>query len=83
MKIRQAAALLAQVLLAICTLTALSGSLRAEEEGTAAQRAACTPDVFRFCAMQIPNHTAIANCLEHNSYRLSKKCKLVIEGKLK
>jgi hypothetical protein len=67
----------------VASLATISTSALRAEEGTAVQREACTPDVFRYCVMQIPNHQAIANCLNHNSYRLSKKCKLVMEGKLK
>jgi hypothetical protein len=82
MQIRTAAMLGIQILSAIGVSILSTESLRAEE-GTAVQREACTPDVFRYCVMQIPNHDAIANCLQHNSWRLSKKCKLVMDGKLK
>jgi len=82
MTTRTTGGLVARTIL-IASLVTISTSVLRAEEGTAVQREACTPDVFRFCVMQIPNHQAIANCLNHNSYRLSKKCKLVIEGKLK
>jgi hypothetical protein len=83
LKVRQAAAFSASIVLTIAFLLAFSGSLRAEEEGTAAQRAACTPDVFRLCAWYIPDHAAIEKCLQHNKAKLNTKCRQVIEGKLK
>jgi hypothetical protein len=82
MKIKQAAAFGAQLVLTVGALATVSGSLHAEE-GTAVQRAACTPDVFRYCTAFIPNHAMIENCLRHNSWRLNKKCKAVFEGRLK
>ena len=42
--------------------------------GTEEQRAACTPDVFRLCASQIPNIDAIVNCLKTNKKNLSAGC---------
>ena len=82
-KVGQAAAFSAPVVLTIALLMAFSGSVRAEEEGTAAQRAACTPDVFRLCAWYIPDHDAITKCLRRNKSRLNTKCRAVIEGRLK
>jgi hypothetical protein len=83
LKVGQAAAFSASIVLTIALLVAFSGSLRAEEEGTAAQRSACTPDVFRLCAWHIPDHDAITKCLQQNKSKLSPKCREVFEGKLK
>jgi hypothetical protein len=83
LKFGQAAAFSASIVLTIALLSAFSGSLRAEEEGTAVQRAACTPDVFRLCAWYIPDHDAIAKCLRRNMSRLNTKCREVFEGRLK
>jgi hypothetical protein len=83
LKVGQAAAFGASIVLTVALLTAISGSLRAEEEGTAAQRAACTPDVFRLCAWHIPDHEAITKCLRQNKSKLNPKCREVFDGKLK
>jgi hypothetical protein len=84
LKLRQAAAFSAPVVLTIALLMAFCGSVRAEEEeGTEAQRTACTPDVFRLCAWHIPDHAAIEKCLRSNMAKLNTKCRQVFEGKLK
>jgi hypothetical protein len=43
-------------------------------EITAAQRAACTPDAFRFCASAIPNVEAVKSCMIANRAKLSAGC---------
>jgi hypothetical protein len=43
-------------------------------QGTSAQRAACTPDVFRLCASEIPNVDRITACLRRDKARLSQAC---------
>jgi hypothetical protein len=55
-------------------LVASSSSARAEWMGTAEQRAACRPDVFRLCAGEIPNHRAITACLIAHRASLSPGC---------
>ena len=65
------------------TLLLTSGSLRAAEDGTPAQRNACRPDVFRLCKEWIPKHDAITYCLQKNVERLSPACRAVMEGKLR
>jgi hypothetical protein len=50
--------------------------------GTAAQRRACRPDVFRFCAAEIPNVRAITRCLARQVSRLSAPCRAVFQGKM-
>jgi hypothetical protein len=49
-------------------------SLALAEQGTAADREACTPDVFRLCGRYIPNADRIANCLQQAGPRLSPAC---------
>jgi hypothetical protein len=61
-------------------ITSLSSTARAdaEDQGTAEEREACTPDVFRFCSGSIPNTDQIISCLHANKRRLSEKCRGVI-----
>ena len=44
-------------------------------EGTKAQRAACTPDVFRLCSAEIPDVSGIKSCLKRENANLSSACK--------
>lgn len=46
-------------------------------QGTSAERAACTPDVFRLCSSDIPNVTRITACLRREKPRLSAGCQTV------
>jgi hypothetical protein len=46
---------------------------------TGAERAACTPDVMRLCASQIPNAGAITLCLRENRVALSSACRTVVD----
>lgn len=63
-------------------LSATCGALAAEES-TEVQREACTPDVYRLCAMYIPSHDGITYCLYKNMDRLSPACRAVMQGRLK
>lgn len=47
------------------------------QQGSADDEMACTPDVYRLCASQVPDETAIVACLEHNKASLSAACKQV------
>jgi hypothetical protein len=47
--------------------------------GTPEQRKACTPDVYRLCAGEIPNVRAITACLRRQKENLSEACKAVFE----
>jgi hypothetical protein len=62
----RAAALSATLLLA-----ALATPATAE---TAAERAACRPDVYRLCAGEIPSRTRIVACLARKRSQLSPAC---------
>jgi len=48
--------------------------------GTAEQRAACTPDVFRLCSSEIPNVSRIVVCLKQQKPNLSKPCQAVMNS---
>lgn len=52
----------------------------AAERGTSAQRAACTPDVFRLCMSEIPSVDRIVACLHREKANLSSGCRSVIAG---
>ena len=51
----------------------------AQYQGTPEQRRACTPDVYRLCAGEIPNVRAITACLRRNRASLSEACRIVFE----
>jgi len=53
-----------------------SGSASAQQ-GTPEQRRACTPDVYRLCAGEIPNARAITACLRRQKASLSPACAAV------
>jgi hypothetical protein len=48
--------------------------------GTDAQRAACTPDVFKLCSSDIPNVERIIACLKRERPRLSAACQEVFNA---
>ena len=51
----------------------------ASAQGTPEQRKACTPDVYRLCAGEIPNARAITACLRRQKASLSPACAVVFE----
>lgn len=55
-----------------------AGSANAQQ-GTPEQRRACTPDVYRLCAGEIPNARAITVCLRRQKGSLSPACAAVFE----
>jgi hypothetical protein len=48
-------------------------------QGTAEQRRACTPDVYRLCAGEIPNVAAITACLQRKKGNLSAACRAAMD----
>ena len=48
--------------------------------GTAEEREACTPDVFRLCSSEIPNVDKIIACMKAKKSKLSPKCKAVFNA---
>ena len=51
----------------------------AAAQGTPEQRRACTPDVYRLCAGEIPNVRAITACLRRQKASLSPACAALFE----
>ncbi|ACL55497.1 hypothetical protein [Methylobacterium nodulans] len=62
----------------LAAVTLLLAAPPAFSQGTAEQRAACTPDVWRLCASAIPNVGAITSCLRRESANLSPACRTVM-----
>lgn len=62
--------------LALFSLIAVTVPAFAE---TDAERSACTPDVWRLCASEIPNVEAIKLCLLRERPRLSLACRTVMQ----
>ena len=50
-------------------------------QGTPQQRAACRPDVVKFCKGKGEDPGVLLTCLEENKDKISDKCKKVIEAK--
>ena len=61
-------------------LVLVSYSSAALALGSAEQRAACTPDVFRLCSAQIPNVDAIVACLKREKANLGADCRAVFDA---
>jgi hypothetical protein len=51
------------------------------ELATPEQKRACTPDVYRLCAGEIPNVRAITACLRRQKANLSEACRAVFDQK--
>jgi hypothetical protein len=51
-----------------------------DNRGTMEQQIACTPDVWRLCASQIPDANRIVSCLRDNTPQLSEPCRAVFES---
>jgi hypothetical protein len=60
-------------------LMLLAGGSVQAQQGTPEQRKACTPDVYRLCAGEIPNVRAITSCLRRQKASLSPACAAVFE----
>ena len=60
-------------------LTAFAGGTALAEPGSPEQRKACTPDVYRLCAGEIPNVRAVTACLRRQKASLSPACAAVFE----
>jgi hypothetical protein len=71
------AGLLVGFSLTAATAAYAAGSEDLASKATAEQRAACTPDVFRLCAGDIPNVSKIVMCLKKERSKLSPGCKAV------
>ena len=55
-----------------------------DSSGTPEQRAACRPDVRRFCHTVKPEDgsSAYLNCLSEHREKLTEKCRAVLNGQL-
>ena len=51
-------------------------------DGTAEQRQACAPDVFRLCRAEIPKVDKIIACMETKRSDLSEACRVVFTPEL-
>ena len=65
-------------LIAVLALMPLSAVFA---QGTPQQRAACRPDVVKFCKGKGDDPGVLLNCLEVNKDKISEKCRAVIEQK--
>ena len=76
-------ALLLQTIVAVAALTASNLAAHAADPysavATAQQRRACTPDVYRLCAGEIPSVPGITACLRRKKASLSEACRVVFE----
>ena len=60
-------------------LTLMASGSAGAQQGTPEQRRACTPDVYRLCAGEIPNVRAITACLRRQKASLRPACAAVFE----
>jgi hypothetical protein len=60
-------------------LAGSTASAALAELATPEQKRACTPDVYRLCAGEIPNVRAITACLRRQKANLSDACRAVFE----
>jgi porphobilinogen deaminase len=64
-----------RIFFGVSALLAFFAAAPAMAQGTAAQKAACEDDAYRFCQAQIPDAIAIENCLRANAGGLSGGCR--------
>ena len=64
--------------LAVLVSGAISGAALAQ--GTPQQRAACRPDVAKFCKGKGEDPGVLLSCLEANKDKISEKCRVVISA---
>ncbi|TMJ04519.1 MAG: hypothetical protein E6G97_06070 [Alphaproteobacteria bacterium] len=64
-------------LIAVLASASLSAALA---QGTPQQRAACRPDVAKFCKGKGEDPGVLLSCLEENKDKISEKCRKVIES---
>jgi hypothetical protein len=60
-------------------ITLASANAASAYQGTAEQRRACTPDVYRLYAGEIPNVRAITACLQRQKGNLSAACRAAMD----
>ena len=65
---------------AFVLLAAMAATAPARAElATPEQKRACTPDVYRLCAGEIPNVGAITACLQRHRGGLSEACRAAMD----
>ena len=69
------------VRLSVAVVAALSLCSAAHAQGTPQQRAACRPDVVKFCKGKGEDPGVLLSCLEENKDKISEKCRKVIDEK--
>jgi hypothetical protein len=47
-------------------------------QGTPEDRAACEPDVKRYCQSAVPDQLRVLGCLQDNRKRISQSCQAVL-----
>jgi Cysteine rich repeat len=47
-------------------------------QGTPEDRAACEPDVQRYCKAEVPDQLRVLGCLQDNRKRISQRCQGVL-----
>ena len=71
-----------EIALAAALTLATVTSVAAQGQGNEKERAACRPDVMRFCKEFVKDKgedvVSILNCLESNKSRISKACSQVL-----
>ena len=66
----------------LALLSATASPAACFSQGTAEQRLACTPDVFRLCSAFIPNADEITTCLRERNAELSDACMKAIQAEM-
>ena len=66
------------MLIRLSLIALLSSASFAFAQGTPQQRAACRPDVVKFCKGKGDDPGVLLNCLEDNKDKISEKCRNVI-----
>jgi hypothetical protein len=61
----------------IFAVAAPTAAFAQQHGGSAEDQLACTPDVYRLCASNIPDEDAITACLRAHKAQLSAGCKAV------
>ncbi|MEK4035584.1 hypothetical protein WOC76_05600 [Methylocystis sp. IM3] len=64
-----------RIFIRLSALLTLFVAAPAFAQGTAAQRAACEDDAYRFCQAQVPDAIAIEKCLKANAASISGDCR--------
>jgi hypothetical protein len=65
-----------RIFIRLSAVLALSAAAPAFAQGTAAQRAACEDDAYRFCQAQVPDAIAIEKCLRANAGGVTAACRV-------